>query len=735
MAPPVGAPSASGSSGLHKGPAKLSSRKFASDRSDRPSYADPDDYFSTPTKAQRSTAYTTPLTFVDEDEALKKSKSVSSAKLTKENLQNLQAAHEAKFVDQQGTDPRFDDPNFLAFMRKSKSRSPEKKKTDKKKNKDYNDHPLNLPPSELKRLSARMARDERKNSATMDGDVPDSGSGSDDAQADAGTNSQPATPGTNNTPGAFPSSENLSNGDLREDTKSPPPPPHRISSQPKMDPEAAKAAGNKFFKAKDYGRAVVEYSKAVEADPQNPTYLSNRAAAYMSDNKFQAALGDCLQASRMDPDNDKVLHRLARIYTSLGRPEDALSVYSRIPNASATDTGAARKAQHSIEMAEKQLDQPEGDGKMALWNIDQAKQTLGYGTPMPRRWQTLRARANLKIGSANALGEVQSIAQTLMRDNPMDAEAMTLAGRAFYLKDDKGAGKSDYQRAEDCFRKALSFDPDMSEARDCLRMMKKLERAKNEANDLYKRSQWEPAVNAYTECLAIDPTNKITNAKILGNRALARSKIEQYEEAKADCDAALKLDPTYTKARRTRAKVTGELGDWEQAVKDLKALAEDNQGDAEIAKELRNAELELKKSKRKDWYKILGVSKEASDKEIERAYKKKAAVLHPDKTQGDKEKEELFKDCLEAKETLLDPQKRQIYDSGADLMEPGMGGSPFGGGFGHPGMGGGVQIDPEMLFNMMGGMGGGRQGGFPGGFSFSSGGPGMGGGRGGFPFG
>jgi len=492
---------------------------------------------------------------------------------------------------------------------------------------------------------------------------------------------------------------------------------------------------------------VTNIDIAVDAEPSNPTYLSNRAAAYMSDNKFQNALGDCLQASRMDSGNDKILHRLARIYTSLGRPDDALGVYARIPNASATDTGAARKAKQSIDMAEKQINAQDGDGRMALWSIDQAKQTLGYGTPMPRLWQVLRAKANLKIGSSNALGEVQSIAQILMRDNPMDAEAMTLAGRAFYLKDEKGVGKSDYQRAEECFRKALSFDPDMSDARDCLRTMKRLERSKNEANDLYKRGKWQEAVNAYTESLSIDPSNKITNAKILGNRALARAKIDQFDEAKDDCDAALKLDPMYMKAKKTRAKITGEQGDWEQAVKDLKALVEENPGDADIAKELRNAELELKKSKRKDWYKILGVTKDSSDKDIERAYKKKAAVLHPDKTQGDKEKEEQFKDCLEAKETLLDPQKRQIYDSGADLMEPGMGGMgghPFGGGFGGGGMGGGVQIDPEMLFNMMGGMGGaggggggGQRGGFPGGgFTFSTGGPGMGGGRGGgFPFG
>jgi DnaJ homolog subfamily C member 7 len=87
----------------------------------------------------------------------------------------------------------------------------------------------------------------------------------------------------------------------------------------------------------------------------------------------------------------------------------------------------------------------------------------------------------------------------------------------------------------------------------------------------------------------------------------------------------------------------------------------------------------------------------------------------------------------EAHETLSDPQKRERYDSGVDLMDPHEafgGGFPGGmGGFG----GGGVQIDPEMLFNMMNG--GGRGGG--GGFSFASGGGspfgGMGGQQRGFP--
>lgn len=246
-------------SSLRKGPAK-NSRKFTANervRSDRPSYAEPDDYFSPPKKAQRSTTYASPLLFTDEEEEELRRADNQRSPLTRENLQSLQAEYEA---DSAGTDPRFEDPAFIAFMRKSKSRSPEKKKFERKKTKDIGEHPLNLPPDELKRLSARMAKDEKRSSAHMDVDVD-----SESVQPDVDSQkSQPPTPGTN-PPGAFPSSEPLPNGNenanIREQTKSPTPPPHRINTQPKMDPEAAKAAGNKFFKAKDYGRAVVEYSK------------------------------------------------------------------------------------------------------------------------------------------------------------------------------------------------------------------------------------------------------------------------------------------------------------------------------------------------------------------------------------------------------------------------------------------------------------------------------------------
>src|SRR5713101_9433339 len=64
----------------------------------------------------------------------------------------------------------------------------------------------------------------------------------------------------------------------------------------------------------------------------------------------------------------------------------------------------------------------------------------------------------------------------------------------------------------------------------------------------------------------------------------------------------------------------------------------------------------------KDYYKILGVNKQANEKEIRAAYRKLARKYHPDVNPGDNAAEEKFKEINEANEVLSDPEKRQKYD-------------------------------------------------------------------------
>lgn len=106
-----------------------------------------------------------------------------------------------------------------------------------------------------------------------------------------------------------------------------------------------------------------------------------------------------------------------------------------------------------------------------------------------------------------------------------------------------------------------------------------------------------------------------------------------------------------------------------------------------------------------DYYKVLGVSREASQPDIERAYRKMARKYHPDMNPDDRTAKEKFQKVQQAYDVLNDPEKREMYDRYGSSF------SQFAGAQPQPGGAGAFEFDFSQIFGQRGGGRGGFDGG------------------------
>lgn len=205
------------------------------------------------------------------------------------------------------------------------------------------------------------------------------------------------------------------------------------------------------------------------------------------------------------------------------------------------------------------------------------------------------------------------------------------------------------------------------------------------------------------------------------------------KKAQPYCTDALKLNPQslYGLIAQTHRQMEAE--DYEAAVQTLNAAAEHHPSAPQIQSLLQKAQVALKRSKTKDYYKILNVPTDADERQIKRAYRTLTKQYHPDKTTSQgvpkEEAERKMAGINEAYEVLSDPDLRARFDRGEDPNSNEQQGQPFHGSpFGH-GPGG-----QQFFFRQSGGGGGGGGGGSSGGFKFQGGGGGGFQFPGGFPF-
>jgi len=168
--------------------------------------------------------------------------------------------------------------------------------------------------------------------------------------------------------------------------------------------------------------------------------------------------------------------------------------------------------------------------------------------------------------------------------------------------------------------------------------------------------------------------------------------MKNYKKSRASCDEALTYNEHSLYGLLSVAQSHMEAENFEAAISILNTAKEHHPGAQQINQLLNNAQVALKRSKTKDYYKVLGLTRDADELQIKAAYRKMMKVYHPDKAHklgiGKEEAEKKMASINEAYEVLSDPELKQRFDQGDDpndheqQRQHPFQGNPFGGG--HP---------------------------------------------------
>ncbi|TPX44285.1 hypothetical protein SeMB42_g04378 [Synchytrium endobioticum] len=464
--------------------------------------------------------------------------------------------------------------------------------------------------------------------------------------------------------------------------------------------ERLRAEANDLYKQANYGGAAELYSRAIEFDSANPTLYANRAAANIMLKHWDDAIQDCRDATKLDPDLIKAYLRASKCYLYLGNINEAthqleLAKSSIQSNPTLHDNSVAVERDLSVIsrvsqlFADYQAKRKAKDYKGALQQLEVAILTTDPSIKMNSKTTSTSIS---RLTDCREFDEAGRIIQVVTTAQPRNAQAITIRARLLFILDNHQASI-----IIQLLQNALAYDPENKPAREFLKQVKALEVAKREGNEAFQQQKWQDALNAYTRWLELDQEEGVGRAKILSNRATTYSKLGKPGEALKDASKSMEIlelysfpasasgvittpqdlaicfhAPLFLKLYLRRADSLTKLEKYEEALRDYTVADTIKPNDHEIMHAIRNAQSAIKAAKRKDYYKILGLERNASESDVKKAYRTLALKFHPDKQAGlsDEEKEEAnakFKLISEAHSVLSDAKKRDLYDRGVDI--------------------------------------------------------------------
>lgn len=378
----------------------------------------------------------------------------------------------------------------------------------------------------------------------------------------------------------------------------------------------------------------------------------------MQKNKFREALADLNQAVNLNPDNILARTRRAQLHLDMGSFEklgdDVKSILRNKPDyEQALQLKELKKRAESLFEKASDL-YSEKDYKASIETLNEL---LGI-SPYYERALLMRSRCAFQL-KLYGLGLDDTI--SILKITKGNLGALATRAKLFQRI-------GEIEHAKSHFKLCIDYDSFDSTCRDGLAALEKFETSFEKAKSLVENRKPTLALAELENCLSYDPEWDVMMEDLYKYQCKAFIANKDGQKALEACDRSLKYNDKSIDVFILKGEAYQLLEDYESAVREMRNAVEIDQWNNEARQKLFEAEKLLKMSKRKDYYKILGVEKTASTQEIKRSFRKLAFKYHPDKN-SDPSAQAIYRDINEANEVLSDSEKRRRYDNGDDLED------------------------------------------------------------------
>lgn len=409
--------------------------------------------------------------------------------------------------------------------------------------------------------------------------------------------------------------------------------------------------------------ALSHYHAAVEGDPDNYLTYFKRATVFLALGKSRSALPDIDRVLELRPDFNAARLQRGNVYLKQGHLEEAETDFKKVLEYDAKNQQAKDSLQRikplKGNIAEAKDMFQNGDHQAAIELLTKAIESCPWSPELKEM------RAECYIAQGDLFKAVLDIRPTTKLRNDNTAAYLKLSFLYYQL------GEADESLNQ--IRECLKLDPDHKDCFTHYKIVKKLVKLLNSVQENINKNAYEECINKANQILKMEPTAQVFVLRAKSHLCHCNSKAGFEKEAIKKCSDVLKLDPNNVDALCDRGEAYIKASQFNEAVKDYQQAQGIDGESRRVQEGLEKAQKILKQSNRRDYYKILGVRRNADKRTIMKAYRKLAVKWHPDKYEKEEDKKKAqkhFIDIAAAKEVLTDPEKRQKFDHGEDPLDP-----------------------------------------------------------------